>query len=865
MAVKLLERDELLSAMRAMVDAPTTARIGLISGEAGAGKSALLRHYSDVMSRGATVLWGSCDPLSSPRPLGPLLDIAPSLDPGIADQLRAGDREAAFDATLRALMSRPEPTVVIVEDIHWSDVPTLDFLRFLGRRIDTTNVTLLVSYRDDQLAATGPVRLFLGDLSSSAAVTRLVVPPLSEAAVAELAADTTLDPVVLYQQTRGNAFLVSEVVATGTDTVPASVSDAVLARVGRLSTAARSAIEAAAVVGARIEPSVILKFGGVGSSAVDECVSQGILAFDPPYFAFRHELVRDAVLAAIAPGRLRELHTEALAVLRELTDSARPLARLADHAEQAGDSAAAIEFATAAGDSAASLKGHREAAFQYGRALRFGAHLGPEDRVELLEKRSFECFLSDMLPEAIDATAEAIQHLERLGRPLDVGVNLCRLSRLKWTAGDQAAATKAGREALAVLQDQPRGKELAFAYAHWASVHMLAGRPDEAAEWGGRAIALAESLGEHRIVGHALNTVGTARWITGDADGEELLLRSLRIVEAIGAEDDTARAWTNLAGAAATNMEFGKAHTYLEAGMAYCIDHDLAASRLCLHSAYTDLLFREGDWERAETEAGLLLNNHEWSRTTKILYGVVVARVRTRRGDPGAWPLLDEALAFALPTNEVQFLGVVGAARAEALWLEGKLDRIEPEVRFIYDLAVQSRDPWSAGELGFWLWRAGAIEAPLPMASDPFALHVAGEWKAAADRWTELGVPYEAAMALADSPDPEDVASAVAAFDRLGARPMRTIARQRLRQLGGERIPRGPRSATRDNPGGLTSRELEVLVLIEEGLRNAEIAERLCVAEKTVGHHVSSVLAKLQVSSRGEAARKARDLIPAQR
>jgi DNA-binding CsgD family transcriptional regulator/tetratricopeptide (TPR) repeat protein len=835
-------------------------RLAIVSGEAGAGKSALLRRFSDVVASTADVLAGACDPLSAPRPLGPLVDVAPQLSLEIVDLLHVGDRDRVFDAVLAELRDRPRPAVLIIEDIHWADASTLDFLRFFGRRLDTAPVLLVTSYRDDQLAATDPVRLLLGDLASATPMTRLAVPSLSRQAVALLAAGTDLDSDELYFQTSGNAFFVSEVIAAGGG-LPSSVSDVVQARVSRLSSEARHALEAAAVVGARSEPSVLLGMDGVRSDAVDDCVSMGMLAFDPPSFVFRHELARQAVLSALAPRRLAELHTNALAVLRHEPDCTRYLARLADHAEHAGDADAAVEFASAAGDRAASLKAHREAAFQYGRALRFiDESADPDTRVRLLTRRSFECLLSDLVDQAIESTREAIEILTDLGRMHEAGDQWTLLTRLLWTNGRRVDADEALAKALEILEALAPGPELAMAYARRASMEMLAGREAGAVEWGRRAIALAEQTGATKALVNALNSVGAATGLAGDPAGEELLVRSLRESLAANLEDDAARAYTNLAATAQANMQIQKAIDYSEAGMAYCTDHDLHASRLCLHSGYMELLMLRGDWAAAVEESVQLLEHHEWSRTTKILYGIVVARIRARLGDTD-WALLDESLENAAPTQELQFLGAVAVARAEARWLDGTPELVRDEVTKAYEMALECDDPALRSELAFWLWRAGEIDEPPAGTREPYALVMAGEYRQAADAWSAAGMPYEAAVALADSSDERDLREAIGTFDALGAKPMLARTTQRLRALGFAKVPRGVRASTRDNPGGLTTRELEVLRLVEAGLRNGEIADRLCLSEKTVGHHVSAVLAKLNVNSRGEAAIRARELL----
>jgi DNA-binding CsgD family transcriptional regulator len=217
-------------------------------------------------------------------------------------------------------------------------------------------------------------------------------------------------------------------------------------------------------------------------------------------------------------------------------------------------------------------------------------------------------------------------------------------------------------------------------------------------------------------------------------------------------------------------------------------------------------------------------------------------------------------LEAARTINELQYSAMVATVRAETAWLEGRPAAVGPETETAFNLALELGAPRSIGELACWRWRAGLLTDAPPDAEHVYRLQIEGHAAQAIAFWSGKGLPYETALARFDSGDPKEMRRALNEFRALEATPAAAIVTRRLRQLGERSLPRGPRQQTRANPHGLTARELQVLSLLTEGLRNSEIAHRLIVSRKTVDHHVSAILRKLAVQTRGEAAAKATQL-----
>jgi DNA-binding CsgD family transcriptional regulator len=240
---------------------------------------------------------------------------------------------------------------------------------------------------------------------------------------------------------------------------------------------------------------------------------------------------------------------------------------------------------------------------------------------------------------------------------------------------------------------------------------------------------------------------------------------------------------------------------------------------------------------------------------------VVLGLVRARRGEADSEAPLAEAAALARASGEIQRLAPVASARAEVAWLSGARFDGGAASDEALALAVRNSSRWVAGELAYWRRQIGLDDALPPVAlAEPWALSIGGHPAAASERWAALGCPYEAALTLAGHEHDDAGASAIQQLQLLGASAAVAVVTRRLRERGVRRLPRGPRPATRANPAGLTARELEVLELLAERLSNAQIAGRLVLSEKTVEHHVSSVLRKLDARSRHEASAAAAQL-----
>jgi DNA-binding CsgD family transcriptional regulator/tetratricopeptide (TPR) repeat protein len=875
LAPTLVEREAVCAQLQDAVKHAAQGEGGavLVSGEAGVGKTSLLMWLEAMIHAESTsaprVFWGACEALQTPRPLGPLHDMAHDLGGSLPLLLAAGAPMATvFDALNEVLRTAMSPTILLFEDVHWADQGTLDLIRFLGRRVGRQSTLLVLSYRDDEVGADHPLRAVIGDLPTQSTL-RLPLTPLSREGVAALAANKGVDEAQLHAVTGGNPLFVTEVLATWDAAhdlrLPNTIRDAVLARTQRLPASLRAVLDIVSVVPGKIEHALIIELLGTeAEAAIADCLTRGLLvkadSLETPSsggaLMFRHELARLATEATLAAAAKNDLHRRLIDA--QVNREGLSAARLVHHALQLNDAPLVLALAPRAAHEAAKLGAHREAAAHFAAALKVAQHAPDEARAQLNESWSYEAGLVKIDDETIAARHRAIALWRKLGNDEKVGLNLRWLSRLVWYCGDGAEAERLLDEALTVLRNVPPCSEQAWACSVRSQMHMLNNATGEAVSWGEQALQLANDLNVPEVRVHSLNNIGTALLLAGRPGGLARMEESLREALAGGFHEQAARVYTNVAYYGERFRDFAVAEKYALEGLEFDRRHDLDSWTHYLEGSYALLQLLQGKFAEAEAIARKALAAPHLTTVMRLPALGVLAQVRMRQGHADGLTLLEDGLAMALPTRELQRIAPFALSLAEYAWLQGDVAGIGRALAFLDGLAGRDANAWDRGDCAIWRHRAGEdLRAVADTMAPPYAAEMRGDIDAAAKCWLDIGDPYSAALALAQSPVEDAQAhwsEAIEIFTSLGAEPAVRKLRNDARALGVRGIRRGQYGSARENEFGLTKKELDVLRLLVAGKTNQEISAQLVRSAKTIEHHVSAVLGKLGARNRAEAA-----------
>jgi ATP/maltotriose-dependent transcriptional regulator MalT len=865
--VELLEREAELAVFDAtFADAARGAgQVLLVSGEAGLGKTSLVRALADRAADRARVLVGACDDLLTPRTLGPFRDLAL----GEASPLRralddGADRDAVFGAVLEECSDPLRPTLVVIEDAHWADEATRDVLAFLGRRVVGMPTLVVVTYRDE-LAVDHPLRPVLGGLAGPW-VHRLPLRPLSDDALRAMTCGRAVVPDRLRELTGGNPFLVAEMLAAeDPTTVPLTVRDAVAARLVHLDLSARDVLVLLAVAPAGLELGLLGRLDPHALEDVAATERLGLTEVVDGRVRFRHDLLRDAVAATETVASTAHAHARILAVLGADPEPSRA----AHHAVGAADVAAIVRFAPAAARRAMAVASHHDAIVLLEEALRHEAHLAPAEHIDLLRWYAFELYLANRHRDAMHAAARAVRMLEDAGaEPTGrgapderLGKALTLLSHVAcWAADPDVAREAAARAREALVDASPEAQALAA--ANHAFVLAMQGELARSVEAGTDAEERSRDPALRHVRPYALIQLGAATSLGGDPAGDALLEEGVALAQEVGRHEYVPLGCTWRSMSATRHARPDEVERWTSFGIRYSDQHQIDLGVTTLRMLQHELQLRRGELVAAEEGLAALVAEVDATAWGQSAACTLLGRLLARRGDESrAFELLGRGWRLALQSDEPERL-----ARAGAGWYEWAQLYGDPQARRWGDetlaAARTAGNPWQLGEL--LRLRAELDAPPLEVGEaevlGPWAAGLRGEWREAAAAWAGLGWPFEQARELAASGEVPAMVEALATFDRLGAERAAWQLRRRLRDRGVRRVPRGPARDTRANPAGLTARQLEVLRLLAEGHTNAQIAEELVVSIRTVDHHVSAVLSKLGVPSRTEAARVAAEL-----
>ena len=854
----LIERDGFMESLQGYFDniAEGEGHCILLSGEAGIGKTALVKAFCRKQANECSFYLGACDALFTPRPLAPLYDVLWQVNkerwpvPPTNEE-----RSALFANFFQELRTKKGKLLIVFEDIHWADEATLDFIMFFSRRIDQLPCLFILTYRDSEVYSKHPLRNVLGQLPPDS-FTKMVLTPLSKRAVVEMATKKGYSGEDVYTISGGNPFYVNEILASYSPGIPDNIKDSILSVYERQHEGTKNAWQIWSVMPEGLEVDRIPKLKS--SWDINHCFAINVIVVQNDKVVFKHELYRRTIEESLNPMKRIDLNKMVLEMFLDSFEEKGEVERILHYAKNANEKKLVVKYAPEVAAKASSIGAHKEASKLFRTAIEYCEGNDTSQLANLYEAYAYECYLSNQIKEAIVFTEKALNLWKGKNDVEKTGDSTRFLSTLWWFDGNRKNAINFARAAIEVLKNQPASPAKALAFSNMSQLKMLSDEHVECNLWGEQAIKMGQDLGNAETLSCALNNLGSVQICipSSTQKGIRMVQESLEIALQNAYHEHAARAYTNLGAASVRIKNYPPAWNAFNEGTRYCEEHGLNSWTSYMSSWNARLNLETGNWSMARSIADNLLKNENQLAVIKITVLIVLAKIIMREGERDAMPFLLEAKAQSFETMELQRIIPSMVALLEYEWLSGKTviqkEDIEQTIVLMDNAGIDSEK----NEFMFWMAKAGRKFPAVEEIDEAFNTSSAAKVLKAAAYWEKIGCPYEQALVLFEGKD-DDKRKAIAMIQELGATAVYEKMKQDMRNLGIKNIPRGIRQSTRSNAAFLTGREMDVLQLLKEELQNKEIAAQLYISAKTVDHHISSILFKLDANSRSKAVTQA--------
>jgi DNA-binding CsgD family transcriptional regulator len=842
----VFERDEQLELLQFHLNSVKggNGHCVLIDGEHGIGKTSLVEAFCELNRQEYKIYSGLCDALYTPRLLSPLYDIM--WQAGATDHFSHNmpTHSVLFSACLDEIRKKQGQLIIVFEDIHWSDQGTLDFIKYFARRIAQIQCLFIITYSSDEVCAGDPITELFGQIPSNL-LSRIQLGPLSEDAINKMAYKTAADSKNFYSISGGNPFYAKELVASGSSSVPENVKASIFAIYNKRDEQTRKLWDAISIIPGGLQQQFMSEYLGFYDPAFQASLDGKFLIVEDSTIRFRHEMYRRTIEMQVPPAERMQLHAKFLQVLLGSKKDGRELEQVVYHAQILDARETVEQFAPLAAARASSMGNHGAATEFFCIAIDCYRADDTHKLGILYEACAGECFRGAHVQEAIQYARQGLNMLRHDDVSADTAGVIHLLSLLYWFEGNGVEVARFSQQAVDALRPHTSSQLKIVAYATMAYVKRLAGRATEAHEFAATALAIAQQEKYPGNIAGSLAAIFLSgkdnRLLVGDpfADVQQMVETALiSSCDRNDAIDDQTVKTRNAVPADYFSLDADEAGDFVcheEAIFSIRQSHKLS------WKAWTSL--DQGNWTSAAAIVECLSKTAKLPVIHKVVSLLVLGTIKMRRGEEGVLDLLLEARLLAMKSMDVRRIVCCVAALLEYEWLTGNTIIGNQETDELSLLLLSSDDEVAKRKFAFWMAKAERGK------------HTQ-QSMGAASMWEKERFPFEYALALFEGPDDNKRKAIIMVID-MGATAVYDRLKREMRKSGVKSVPRGMRRITRSNPAFLTARQLDVLDLLKDGLQNKEIASKLFISAKTVDHHISSILFKLDVNSRTKAVNEA--------